>query len=85
MVRKNIFWTGPTKAANSEQKSLVTCTGTTSPMKEGTLSFVLFESPFTSFSSFNSQQGPPLSSLSEEDFVKQPGENILIQMIQMYE
>jgi hypothetical protein len=38
------------------------------PTKEGSFSFVLFESPFTSVSI--SQQGSPLSSLSVQNFCK---------------
>jgi hypothetical protein len=37
------------------------------PIRDGPLSFVLFESPFSSVSTL-SQQGPPFSSLSSNDY-----------------
>jgi hypothetical protein len=46
---KNSF-TGPTRAAKAEQKSLVPAPQAQEPNKEEPLSFVLFESPFTSVS-----------------------------------
>jgi hypothetical protein len=47
----NIFCTGPTRAAKTEQKSFVQAWRVQPhPTKDGSLSFVLFESPFTSVS-----------------------------------
>ncbi len=58
---------GPARAAKAEQNLLYRHDKPKEPTREGPLSFVLFVSPFTSVSSSNSQQGPPLSSLSDID------------------
>jgi hypothetical protein len=62
-VRKKIFFTGPTRAAKAEQKSLV-------PARQGTnqgrTAFIcILWVPINL--SFNSQLGPPLSSFSGEE------------------
>jgi hypothetical protein len=44
---EKIFCTGPTRAAEAKQKSLVRHNKPNKPTREGSLSFVLFESPFT--------------------------------------
>ncbi len=60
---KKIFCTGPTRAAETKQKSLVQYQHhePKESTKEGPLSFVLW---IPIHLSFNSQQGPVLSSLS---------------------
>jgi hypothetical protein len=45
---KNILYHGPTRAAKAEQKSQQT-NKLNKPTKEGPVSFVFFESSFTSF------------------------------------
>ncbi len=45
-----LFCTGPTRAAKAGEKSFVPARQANEPTKEGPLSFVLFESPFTSVS-----------------------------------
>jgi hypothetical protein len=64
--RNNFFFTGPTRAAKAEQKSLVLYQHdmTNEPTKERPLSFVLLESPFTSVSTV-SRGHPSLVSLPE--------------------
>ncbi len=60
---KNIFCTGPTRAAKAGQKSLLyRHDKPNEPLKEGPLSFVLFKSPFTSISKV-SRGHPSLVSL----------------------
>jgi hypothetical protein len=44
---EKIFCTRPIRAAKTEQKSLLPATQAKKPTREGPLSFVLFESPFT--------------------------------------
>ncbi len=63
-VRKKIFFTGPNRAAKAEQKSLVPARQDQRTNQEGPLSFVLFESPFTSVSTIN-RVHPSLVSLDE--------------------
>jgi hypothetical protein len=64
-VRKKIFCTGPTRAAKAEQKYLVLLPTRQGhePTKEGPLSFVFFESPFSV--STVSRGHPSLVSLGE--------------------
>jgi hypothetical protein len=64
MVRKKIFCIGPTIAAKAEQKFLVHYwhDKPNEPTKEVPLSFVLFESPFSSVSTV-SRGHPSLVSL----------------------
>jgi hypothetical protein len=50
MVRKKYYVLEPTRAAKTGQKSLVQTDKPNEPTKKGPLSFVLFESPFTSVS-----------------------------------
>ncbi len=71
-VRKKIFCTGPTRAAKAEDKSLVQASQTIEPTKEGLLSFVVCSLSTLSLS-FNSQQRPPLSSLSVWNSEKNEG------------
>jgi hypothetical protein len=59
---EKIFCNGPTRAAKSEKKSLVPALQAQQPIQEGPLSFVLFESPFTSVSAV-SRGHPSLVSL----------------------
>jgi hypothetical protein len=61
-MRKNIFFTGPTRAAEAEKNILYRQNKPNEPTKEGPLSLVRDEYPFTS--GFNSQEGPPLYTLS---------------------
>ncbi len=69
---KTIFCTGPTRAAKTGQKSLVPALyKPNEPTKEETLSFVLFESKFSSVSTV-SQQGPPFSM-----YCSLPGRNLV--------
>ncbi len=62
-MRKKIFCTGSTRAAKAGQKSLVPARQANGPTKKGPLSFVLFESPFTSSVSTVSMGYPSLVSL----------------------
>jgi hypothetical protein len=57
---EKIFCAVPATAAKAGQKSLVPARQSRKRTKEGSLSYVLFESLF----GFNSLQGPPLCSLN---------------------
>ncbi len=57
-----MFYTGPTRVAKAEQKSLVPARQAQSTNREMALSFVLLESPFTSVSTV-SRGHPSLVSL----------------------
>ncbi len=59
---ENILYWADCRAAMAEQKSLVPARKNNGQTKEGPLSFVLFESPFASFSTVS--WGHPLSILS---------------------
>jgi hypothetical protein len=59
---EKIFCAGSTRAAEAKQKSLVQHDKPNEPTKKGSLSFVLFESPFTSVSTI-SRGHPSLVSL----------------------
>jgi hypothetical protein len=54
-MRKKIFYTGPTRAAKAEEKSLVPARHykPNEPTKKGQRSYVLFEPLFTSVSTVN--------------------------------
>ncbi len=47
---KNVFCTGPTRAAKAEQKFVYRHDKTNKPTKEGPFSCVLFDSPFATVS-----------------------------------
>jgi hypothetical protein len=67
-IGKKIFCTGPIGAAQAEQNRLVRHVSPNEPIKEGSLSFVLPESLFTSVAI--GWQGPPLSvSLGIANFI----------------
>jgi hypothetical protein len=68
-----LYW-ADYRAAKVEQK--ISCTGTTSPTKEGPLSCVLFDSPFTSVSTV-SRGNPSLVSLGL-DFVREEVHFVLL-------